>query len=92
MFLHNEKAESMLSLIQNNSSLEEIPLTAINYIYREANDRLDKLLERKGLCSEIQKHGYMPIAKKRLGALIFKRKVNDTIKSRIKKILKWGKK
>ena len=92
MFLHNEKAESMLPLIQNNCSLEEIPLTAVKYIYREANDRSDKLLERKELCSEIQKQGYMPIAKKRLGALILKRKVNDSIKSRIKKIIKWKKK
>lgn len=85
MLLHNEKAESLLPLIQNNCSLEEIPITAVNYIYREANERSDKLLERKELSSEIPKQGYMPIAKKRLGALILKRKVSDVIKSRIKK-------
>lgn len=93
MLVHNEKAASMLPLIQMNSSIEEIPHSAIDYIYREANDRSKILSERKGLSFDIQEHGYMPIAKKHLGTLIFKRKIIGVVKSSIKKVakplLKW---
>ena len=88
LFVHNEKAASMLPLIQNNCSIEEIPHSAIEYIYREANDREKKLSEREKFSMAIQEHGYMFVAKKYLGTLIFKRKITGFINSSIKKVAK----
>lgn len=88
LLTHNKKGASMLSLIRDYCSLEELPLSAIEYVYREARDRKNKLSERKKLSAAIKKHGHLYIAKQRLRCVIMKRITMDIAQKTIKQIVK----
>lgn len=86
---HNEKALQYLDAIKENSSIEEIPLSAIDYIYREANDRAEIYHERNEVMKRVVKNGYMAVVKKRLGLKIRGRKIKDGIHKTLRPILRW---
>ena len=88
MFVHNEKALAILPHIQDNCSIEDIPQTAVSYIYREVHDREKVISERYELGASIVEYGYMHIAIRRLRSLIMKRKLSDFIKTKVKLVLK----
>lgn len=88
ILLHSEKALQYLSLIRNNCYLEQIPFTAIDYIYREAEDRLKIFDERNELMHRFVKEGYMKVARSSLRGKIFKCKILDFLRRFKHEILK----
>lgn len=87
---HNEKALRYLNNIKSVSTVEEIPLSAINYIYREANDRTKIYNEQKKIMQRVVNEGYMTMAKHSLNFEIKKRKAKDKVRRIISSI--WRKK
>lgn len=81
MLLHSEKGMQYLSLIKNNCYLEEIPFSAIDYIYREVEDRSKLFNERNELMRSIVKEGYMKVAKRTLRGKILKYKFFDFLRN-----------
>ena len=75
--------------IQEHSMVMPIPVSAVDYIYREATDRSKFLDERNEIMKQVVEQGYMAVVKKRLGMVILKRKIKDRIAKYIRPIRKW---
>lgn len=85
---HNRKSLEYLEVIKRQSKIEEIPLSAISYIYREVRDRAAKYNEYKDVMKHVVNKGYMTVAKQKLSLEISKRKIKDKIRN----LLQWRKK
>ena len=89
LLAHNDKALEFVKNIQEHSMVMPIPMSAVDYIYREATERSKFLDERNEIMKQVVEQGYMAVAKKRLGRDIMKRKIKDRIAKYIRPLRKW---
>lgn len=89
LLAHNDKALEYVKSIQEHSMVMPIPMSAVDYIYREATERSKFLDERNEIMKQVVEQGYMAVAKKRLGRDIMKRKIKDRIAKYIRPLRKW---
>jgi len=86
VLVHSMRGQQAIMSLQNGCAIEEIPSTAVGYIYREAEGRVNKQRERDEIAKEIVQDGYMTIAKKQLRLIIIKRKISNKIYMLLKPI------
>lgn len=83
------KAQNMLSCISDSCTIEELPQSAVDYIYRDAPHKKNLLSRRATMMREAIEIGYMPHAIKTLRTLIIKEKIKNGIKNLLKKSGIW---
>lgn len=89
VLVQTEKAKEMLCSIKEHCTMEELPQSAIDYIYKDAPHK-KKLLERRAtMMREAIEMGYMPHAIKTLRSKIIKEKIKICIKTTLKKSGIW---
>ena len=72
---------NVIEKLRNNSNVEEIPLSAIEYIYQNrANDPKYDLSKRDGFASSVKKNGYMRAVKVDYWKKMYKYRVKSIIK------------
>ena len=86
LLAHNDKALEYVKSIKEYSTVASIPVSAVDYIYREATDRSKFLDERNEIMKQVVEQGYMAVAKKHLGRDIMKRKIKDQIAKYIRSL------
>ena len=79
VFVHSPKAEHYLRAISDKCFCEEIPKTAIDYIYKEATNRECFIDKRNIVMEEVGKKGYMPVVIRKLRLKILSNKVKDKV-------------
>lgn len=84
---HTGKGNDIIKKVSTNCSLEEIPLSAVNYIYNDSSWRESCLKYRKKMINDVVKYGYMNSVIKTIGLKIFTTKMKDKIKRMIKKYI-----
>lgn len=87
--VQTEKAQNMLNLINNQSQVEELPQSAIDYIYKDAPYKKTLLERRASMMREAIEIGYMPHAIKTLRGRIIKEKAKNCFKNILKKSGIW---
>ena len=87
--VHTEKAKEMLGAISKHSQVEELPQSAVDYIYKDAPYKKTLLEKRASMMHEAIKIGYMPHAIKTLRGRIIKEKIKNYFKSILKKSGIW---
>lgn len=80
---HSGKFEAIYPIIKNDCTIEEVPLSAINYIYQEAKDRECISLERDIAMKSVLKNGYIKTAQKKLKGKIIRWRLKNLIKKLI---------
>ena len=89
VLVQTEKAKEMLCSIKEHCTMEELPQSAIDYIYKDAPHK-KKLLERRAtMMREAIEIGYMPHAIKTLRSKIIKEKIKICIKTTLEKSGIW---
>ena len=82
---HTQKGRNAISEIKGECSIEEIPSTAIDYIYKEAESRQGDVVQRQKTMKKVLQSGYMSVAKEELRIPMLKRRLKDIVKSIIKR-------
>lgn len=82
---HSAIGGGILETIKPYCDCEELPASAIDYIYREANDRKDYLDKSKSNKAKVREIGYMPFVIKTLRGPMMVMK----LKHKLRKILLW---
>ena len=82
---HTQKGQNAISEIKGERSIEEIPSTAIDYIYKEAESRQGDVVQRQKTMKKVLQSGYMSVAKEELRIPMLKRRLKDIVKSIIKR-------
>lgn len=82
---HTQKGQNAISKIKGECSIEEIPSTAIDYIYKEAESRQGDVVQRQKTMKKVLQSGYMSVAKEELRIPMLKRRLKDIVKSIIKR-------
>lgn len=82
---HTQKGQNAISEIKGECSIEEIPSTAIDYIYKEAESRQGDVVQRQKTMKKVLQSGYMSVAKEELRIPMLKRRLKDIVKSIIKR-------
>lgn len=82
---HTIKGQNAINAIKNNCYMEEIPTSAIDYIYVEATSRQGNFKQRIKTMQEVKKKGYMYVAQKELRYPMFKRYLKDLAKTILKR-------
>jgi hypothetical protein len=72
---HNEKAMTLMRHIAETCSVEELPASATDYIYKDIKYKEMQLYERNQMMHSVLKDGYMNVAKKTLRNKICKHKI-----------------
>ena len=85
VIVHSEVGGRILEAIKPYCDCEELPASAIEYIYREANDRKDYLNKSKSNKAKVREIGYMPFVIKTLRGSMMVMK----LKYKLRKILLW---
>lgn len=85
---HNKKAEDLFLEIADKCSTELIPHEYLDYIYRDVDNKSDRLATRQSLMPAVIKNGYMNEAQKMLKNKILLFKVRQVILSIYHPILK----
>ena len=80
---HTPKANSLLSEIRNTCEVEQLPLSATDYIYKDAPEKAMLLEGRNIMMKKVLQYGYMKVAKDTLRTEIIKNKIH-TFLSNIK--------
>lgn len=83
--VHSSKGKDAIKAIKNNCNMEEIPASAIDYIFDEATSRQDNSIKRIKTMQQVKKKGYMYVAKKELRYPMLKMRLKDLLKSIIKR-------
>lgn len=87
--VQTEKAKKILDAISNHSQVEELPQSAVDYIYKDAPYKKTLLERRASMMREAIEIGYMPHAIKTLRGRIIKEKVKNCFKNILKKSGIW---
>jgi hypothetical protein len=87
--VQTEKAKDMLCNINKHSTIEELPQSAVDYIYKDAPYKKTLLAKRAAMMHEAIEIGYMPHAIKTLRGKIIKAKIKNNIKFILKKSGIW---
>ena len=85
VMVHSEVGRGILEAIKPYCDCEELPASAIEYIYREANDRKDYFNKSKSNKARVREIGYMPFAIKTLRGSMMAMK----LKHKFRIILSW---
>lgn len=88
MLVHSCKANTYIEAIRNACSIEEIPMSALDYIYREVNDREQYKEMRQSNIEEVRRIGYMPFVKKTLRNNIMISRLKGKLRNLLKAIYK----
>lgn len=80
---HSEKALRYLDAIREKCQVERIPLSALDYIYRETKERSEMRDSRNKLMEKVVRRGYMTVVRQQLGSEIMFMK----LKYKVRKIL-----
>ena len=86
---HTQKGLDVLNKISSNCEFEELPLSAVDYIYKDSSWRESCLQYRQQMMDDVLKNGYMPSVIKTVRGKILKRKFTDKIKKIIKELILW---
>lgn len=86
---HTNKGIDMLNKISTECEYEELPLSAVDYIYKDSNWRESCIKYRSKMINDVLKYGYMPSVIKTIRIHILKRKYKDRLKRIIKKYILW---
>ena len=87
--VQTEKAKDMLCNINKHCTIEELPQSAVDYIYKDAPYKMTLLAKRAAMMQEAIEIGYMPHAIKTLRGKIIKAKIKNNIKFILKKSGIW---
>ena len=72
---HTDKAIAFVNELKETCYIEQLPLSATDYIYKDATQKKHLLNNRILKGEEVKRRGYMSIAKKELRIKIFKNKI-----------------
>ena len=86
---HSDKANNLLQSIRENCELEQIPHSAIDYIYREVESKRNLILIRNELMNRVMQIGYMNVAKKILKRKILKKQIKIYLFKKLNPLKKW---
>lgn len=87
--VQTEKAKNMLCNINKHCTIEELPQSAVDYIYKDAPYKKTLLAKRAAMMQEAIEIGYMSHAIKTLRGKIIKAKIKNNIKFILKKSGIW---
>ena len=79
VMIHSDKGARLLDGIATSCKLEELPISCLDYIYREVDSKGIPLQNRDRLMSEVVKNGYMSAVKQYIGKSYWKYKIRDTL-------------
>ena len=85
----SEKGKQAIAAISNICSIEELPQSAVDYIFKDADVKKPLFSQRGEMMNKVIKNGYMSEAKKALGLSIFKIKSKAGLKDILKKVGIW---
>ena len=91
VLLHTNKGEKVFQAISDECTYEELPQTAVDYIYKDINWRNSCLQYRHKMMEKVIKKGYMHVVIQTIGRKIFFTKQKDYFKKVIKNLLLWEK-
>lgn len=80
LLLHSDKARALFNETRDNFTSEELPQSAVDYIYKDTADKEIQFEDRNIKMSQIIKMGYMNHARKHFGNLIIKNKLKDFLR------------
>lgn len=80
VLVHDKKGKDLFDSIKNSGEYEEIPTSAVEYIYRETSERDDRLKKREEIMTKVISHGYMKMAKDTLSIPMLQWKIKNLIK------------
>ena len=83
------KAEQILRTISDYCDMEELPQSAVDYIYKDGPTKKTLLDNRRIMMSDVIKKGYMPTAKKVIGKTIFLNRTKGNIRGFLKRVGLW---
>ncbi len=76
---HSQKAAKMLDVIRETCEVEQLPLSATDYIYKDAPEKAKLLKYRNEMMKRVIQKGYMKVAKETLKGRILKNKLHGAI-------------
>ena len=82
---HTQRAKEMMGVIRGTCEVEQLPLTATDYIYKDAPERAALLENRNEMMNRVIHDGYMKVAKDTLKGRILKNKLHSVLRNLIGK-------
>ncbi len=74
---HTPKAEELMTIVNATCEVDPLPLSATDYIYKDASKKTKLLGGRRTIMQDVMKNGYMRVVKKTLRKEIVKRKIKS---------------